>query len=321
MSSLRVIVTGVNGFVGYALANSIIRDGHSVIGVSRTPFNKIENQASFQSYTLDNFGEDERWNKLLDDADVVLHCAWPSSGKNHSIDEFTELVDKLGQFAKKASYFGVKRFIFLSSIQASFSRFNRIEICPNLRTISSENIYALSKLEAEKKLKNVSMSTSMNTIIIRPPLIYGAGVKGLFRLLIKLISWRVPFPVCALQSNRSYLAIDNLLSFTRSVLNAKDGSLSEFESFEIADIKPVSTLSLLQKLAKVCDVRLRLFQIPESWVKFILRVIGKKELCEKLFSNLELDNKKAKILLDWTPETSFDEQLNKIGCLKRKGDG
>ena len=166
--------------------------------------------------------------------------------------------------------------------------------------------YAVSKWEAEQGLMAIAEETGLEVVIIRPPLVYGPGVKANFRLLMKWVQRGVPLPLGAVHNKRSFVALDNLVSF---IICCMDHPRAANEVFLISDGEDVSTTELLQKMARAFGKRPFLLPVPVGLMTFVAGLLGKRDVADRLFGSLQVDSSKARDLLGWEPVVSMDEGL------------
>ena len=166
--------------------------------------------------------------------------------------------------------------------------------------------YAVSKWEAEQGMLAIAEETGLEVVIIRPPLVYGPGVKANFRLLMKWVQRGVPLPLGAVHNKRSFVALDNLVSF---IIHCIDHPKAANEVFLISDGEDVSTTELLQKMARAFGKRSFLLPVPVGLMTFVAGLLGKRDVAERLFGSLQVDSFKARDLLGWEPVVSMDEAL------------
>jgi nucleoside-diphosphate-sugar epimerase len=154
----------------------------------------------------------------------------------------------------------------------------------------------------------------MEVVVIRPPLIYGPGVKANFGSMIKIIKKGLPLPFGAVSNQRSMLAIDNLVDFIKLCVTHPAAAN---QIFLLADGDDVSTTELFKKIAKAYKQTARLIPVPVSWMTFFAKLAGKQNITDRLFGNLQIDINKARQLLGWKPVTIMDQQLKKMAELDR----
>ena len=213
--------------------------------------------------------------------------------------------------AIQAAEAGVKRFIFISTIKVNGELTARDSAFQVELTAPPVDPYALSKYEAEHGLMSLTQSTGMQVVIIRPPLVYGPGVKANFATIINWLARGVPLPLGAIHNERSLIALDNLLSFIMlCITHPKAGN----EIFLISDREDVSTTQLLQKIARALHKKILLVPVSVSGMRFIAKLLGKQDMANRLFTSLQIDSSKATDLLGWQPVISMEEQLRKIAA-------
>jgi nucleoside-diphosphate-sugar epimerase len=168
--------------------------------------------------------------------------------------------------------------------------------------------YAVSKWEAEQGLMAIAEETGLEVVIIRPPLVYGPEVKANFRSLMKWVQRGVPLPLGAVHNKRSFVALDNLVSF---IIHCIDHPKAANEVFLISDDEDISTTKLLQKMARAFGKRSFLLPVPVGLMTFVAGLLGKRDVADRLFGSLQVDSSKARDLLGWETVVSMDESLRK----------
>jgi nucleoside-diphosphate-sugar epimerase len=227
----------------------------------------------------------------------------------------TEGTLTLGDQAAKA---GVRRFIFLSSLKvlgeetAPDSVF-RADDRPN-----PVDPYAISKLEAEDGLKAIAARTDMELVIIRPPLVYGPGVKGNFATMIRWVAKGVPLPLGGLRQNqRSLVALDNLVDL---IITAIDHPAAGNETFLAGDGEDLSTTELLERIAHAFGRPPRLLPIPAWMLQASARLLGQQSQAARLIGSLQIDIAKTRELLQWSPPVSVEEGLRRTADAFRESE-
>jgi len=308
----KILITGATGFIGQAVTTELLKQSYNVHATVRVPSPTLPK--AVQRHIIGDLTTLTNKLSVLDDTDVIIHLA----ARAHIMDETAN--DPLTEFrkvnttatlnlARQAAAAGVQRFIFISSIKVNG------ETTPPDQAFKTEidtppcDPYALSKYEAEQGLLSLAQNTKMEVVIIRPPLVYGPGVKANFASLIKWLNKGIPLPFGAIDNQRSLLAVDNLSSF---IILCIDHPKAANEIFLIADGEDISTTELLQKIAQALHKKARLLPVPVYWMSFIAQLIGKQAINSRLFASLQADSSKAKDLLGWQPISTMDEQLSKI---------
>ena len=308
---MKILLTGANGFLGKCITREFSKDLNDIISVTR----KITNY----SVAVGEIDGNTIWTDLLTDCDVVIHLAamvhHMHDDSPSSLLEFrkvnTEGTLNLARQAKKS---GVKRFVFVSTVKVNGeeSDFPYSEMCkPN-----PSDAYAISKWEAEQGLNELCLDSGMEVVIVRPPLIYGPGVKANFASMIKWVRRGLPLPLGAIHNKRSLVALENLVDFIILCADKSKSPKAANQTFLISDGVDVSTTELLDAVRTAYGVKIPLISIPESWLKFILNLIGKSELSSRLLGSLTVDISKARNLLGWEPKIDMLTQLRKMSANK-----
>lgn len=305
---MNILVTGASGFVGMALTKVLSRE-YTVYGSSRRT--DAEMPRDVQKITWDHCSG---MQGRLPSLDTVVHLA----ARTHVMRDVASdplavfraaNVDQTLSLARLAVDHGAKRFVFISSIKVNG------EVTLPGRPFSSNSVpspegpYAISKWEAEQSLLQIGREHDMEIVVIRPPLIYGPGVKGNFASMVRWLRGGIPLPFGRIDNKRSLIALGNLVDFIALCADSAKSPNAANQVFLVSDGEDVSTTELLQKVAKAYAVRPRLIPIPKAWLRFALGQLGNPELATRLLGSLVIDSAKASELLRWQPAMSMDEQL------------
>jgi nucleoside-diphosphate-sugar epimerase len=221
-------------------------------------------------------------------------------------------VEGTANFARQAAAAGVKRFVFLSSIKVNgeFTEAGQPFTADDVP--SPEDPYGVSKHEAEQLLRQITYETGMEVVIIRPPLVYGPGVKANFESLMRWLARGVPLPLAAVTENRrSLLAVDNLVDLIVTGLNHPAAAN---QTFLVGDDEDLSTAELLKRMSAAMGRPARLFYMPPALLKLGATSLNKSGIYQRLCSSLQLDITKTRQLLGWTPPLSVDEGLRRAAA-------
>jgi nucleoside-diphosphate-sugar epimerase len=287
----RIVVTGSDGFIGRPLTEMLTSAGHQVIAVTRRQVVLGDRQISHPAL-----------ESAMKESHAVIHLA----GRAHVTRELHS--DPLGEFrranfngtlsvAEMAARAGVVRFIFVSSIGVlgitSGERPFREGDSP-----SPKEPYAISKWETEQALLALSKSSRLQTVVVRPPLVYGPHVKGNFFRLLRLVRGGVPLPFGAIKNCRSYIGVYNLCSF---LLSCSFHPSANGQTFHVSDGEDVSTPELLELIAIAMGKKRRIFRCPPSLLRAAAFGLGKRAELERLTTNLQVDSSFAQATLNWRP--------------------
>ena len=300
---MNILLTGGNGFIGKAVNEML--DDHNVIVTSRSV---IKN--SSQTYKK-NISSTENFADCLIDIDVVIHTA----ARVHQMNDLSD--DPAAEFmetncfgtlnlAQQDAEAGVKRFIFLSSIKVNGEK---SEINKPFRFDDQGNTgdpYGKSKSEAELGLLKISLMTGLEVTIIRPPLVYGPGMKANFPALLKLASKNIPFPLGAVENKRSFIALGNLVSL---IVTCIDHPNAVNQVFLASDGYDVSTSRLYTIMTEAYGKKSRLIRINPLLLKIFSSLVGKRSMMDRLCDDLTIDIEHTKNSLEWAPSISMVDGL------------
>lgn len=256
-------------------------------------------------------------------ADVVVHAAARAHVTQdysaNPLEEYRKVnCDATLLLARMAAEAEVKRFVFVSSVKVNGEMTRPGHgFSPDDSFIPTDP-YGLSKYEAEQGLLQIAKETGMEVVIIRPPLVYGPGVKANFALMMNWMGKRIPLPFGSIHNQRSLVALDNLVDFIALCADREKSPKAANQVFLISDNEDVSTTELLRKVAKAQNkhtpsgIKAWLIPIPVGLMTFAAKLIGKGDVANRLFGSLQVDSSKARDLLGWKPVVTMDEQLEKM---------
>lgn len=304
---MKILVTGASGFVGRYLLNEIAQS-HEVIACVRKKSNLLP--SSVQQIIINNFFD----IALPKDTDVIVHLAGIAHNKNNSVDEFKKInVDGTLELARKALKANIKRFIFMSSIGVNGNSTHG-KAFTEQDTPNPINEYTISKYQAEVALEELFKDTKTDLVIIRPPLIYAHDAPGNFSKLLMLIKLGQFLPFGCTHNQRSFIAIENLVSFITACIY-HDTKINE--TFLIADDEVISTKQLIQCVSSGMGKSMILLPVPTKLLSMLADATGKVSIFEQLYGNLEIDNRKAKKFFNWHPPKNSLNALKEVGNLYR----
>lgn len=307
-----VFLTGATGFIGEKLLRRLRVDGGVVTAAVR------RDSASAKTvvpplFLFNNLSSDQSWLDGVVGHDVVVHCAALAHMMRATPEDIavnfkeTNLHGTI-QLARESADLGIRRFVFISSIKVNGESTSIGQRYQEDDAPEPEDPYGLSKLEAERELMELSARTGMEVVIIRPPLVYGPGVKGNFATMIKLVEKGLPLPLGAVHNKRSLVGIDNLVEL---IIRCIDHPKAANQVFLAGDGVDLSTTELLRGVGEAMGKPARLIPFPAGLLQFGATVLGKKAIAQRLLGSLQVDISKACEMLDWTPPYTVEEGLRR----------
>jgi nucleoside-diphosphate-sugar epimerase len=312
---MRVAVSGANGFVGRALIPQLVLSGHQVLSYVRLSkkFAKTTGVIPLVAPDLSLHGD---WRLSSGQGvDVFVHCAARvhvmSDTSADPLAEFRRVnVDGTVSLARQAAAAGVTRFIYLSSIKVNGESTQPGRPCTAEDVARPQDAYGISKHEAERELRKIAEQTGMELVIIRPPLVYGQGVKANFASMMQIIQRGVPLPLASVTSNRrSLVALGNLVDL---IVTCITHPAAANQTFLVSDDEDVSTAELLRRMGQALNRPAKLFYVPSLLLQFGAALLNKAEIYHRLCGSLQVDITKTKELLGWKPPLSVDQGLRQV---------
>ncbi len=309
-----ILVTGATGFVGGALVRRLSADGASADILAAVRSAALNLPDGVKSLSIGDLSPSTDWYRVLHEVDVVVHCAarvHVMSDKSMTpLAEFRRInVQVTSNLARQAAVAGVRRFIFLSSVKVNgeFTQAGQSFAADDFP--APQDPYGISKYEAEQLLRQIAAETGMEVVIIRPPLVYGPGVKANFESMMRWLVRGVPLPLAAITGNRrSLVALDNLIDL---IITSLDHPAAANQTFLVSDGEDLSTVDLLNRMGSALNRPARLFYVPSALLKLGSLLVNKPGIYSRLCGSLQLDISKARQLLAWTPPVSVDEGLQR----------
>jgi nucleoside-diphosphate-sugar epimerase len=306
-----ILATGATGFVGRALIARLLADGESVRAAVRGHPDSAPLPVA--QVVVGDLGAETDWRPALRGIETVVHCA----ARVHVMRETAS--DPLADFrrvnvagtlalARQAAAAGVRRFVFLSSIKVNGEATPPGQPFTALDAPAPVDPYGISKREAEDGLMALSRETGLEIAIIRPVLVYGPGVKGNFRSLIRWLDRGVPLPLGGIHNKRSLVALDNLVDLIATCVRHPAAAGG---TFLVSDDEDMSTSELLRRTAAALGRRPRMVAVPAGLLRVAATTVGRGEMVQRLVGSLQVDITATRRTLGWAPVVSVDEALRR----------
>jgi nucleoside-diphosphate-sugar epimerase len=308
-----ILVTGATGFVGGALLKRLAAD-RSCKGVVAAVRNKAKLCCGeLKQIQVGDLQSSTDWRTALKGVEVVVHCAarvhvMRDDSTNPLLTYREVNVRGTLNLARQAAQAGVRRFVFVSSIKVNG------EITQPGQPYTADDVpspldaYGISKMEAEQGLRYIEAYTGMEVVIVRPPLVYGPDVKANFATMKRWVARGIPLPLGSINNYRSMVALDNLVDLLITCLNHQAAA---GQTFLVSDGEDVSTTELLRRTAHAMGKRPLLLPVPIFVLELSAKLLGKRDVVQRLCTSLQVDMEKTRHLLGWTPPLSLDQGLKK----------
>lgn len=310
ISATRVVVTGANGFIGSHLIDELVDRGHKVRAIVRSEQAARNVSASAEIFTIDNPHSVDAWGTAVAGCDVVLHLI----GLAHSaaddvggdLQKFRDVnVGITDRVVDACLRNGVHRLIYLSSIKAVGE--GASEPYTEASECLPENPYGESKREAEMLILERTRDASLEASIVRPPVVYGPGVKGNIVRMMKLVRSRLPLPIRCLKAKRSMVYVGNLTDALCAMVESRSPVEGVYHVSDGED--PLSTRELLVELGRLMGKRVVEVPVPAPLLHAMGRLVGMGEEAGRLTRALITRGTRLPEELGWTPPHSMQEGL------------
>lgn len=314
-----ILATGATGFVGAAVVRQLAqaRGAQAVVAAVRAPPAAGSPPAWPPGVAVAAVGDmnsDTDWSAALQGVDTVIHCAARVHVMNDSASDPLTVyrrvnVDGTLALATQAAAAGVRRFVFVSSIKVNGESTLPGQPFTAQMPPAPVDPYGVSKLEAEQALFKLAADTGLQVVVVRPPLVYGPGVKANFQALVKVLRKGVPLPLGAVTGNRrSLVALDNLVDL---LITCAQHPAAAGHVFLASDGEDMSTTELIRRLGQAMAKPARLVPVPGWVLNAAATLLGKRQAAQRLLGSLQVDSQPAQQVLGWTPPISVDEGLRR----------
>lgn len=308
-TSNRILITGATGFIGRALCERLLAGAKAVRAAVWREEPAVSLPPGVESVPVDSIGPDTAWAEALKSVDTVIHLA----ARVHVMDETA--ADPLGEYrrvnvagterlARECASAGVKRLVMLSSVKVlgeeTDSPYTENSVPAPL------DPYGVSKLEAEEVLKRISAETGLEIVVIRPPLVYGPGVKANFYRLLRLVEAGFPMPLASVRNARSLVYLGNLVD---AIALCADRAEAAGQTFLVSDGGALSTTDLVRGIALALGRPARLFPFPPSLMRLAGRLAGRGAAVDRLLGSLAVDSSRINRVLGWRPPFTVEQGL------------
>jgi len=316
----KVIITGAGGFIGRALCAKILAEGRQVRGTFRSESDVNRLPDGVEAFSIGSIDSDTNWDDAVEGIDTVVHLA----ARVHVMDDASS--EPLAEYRKvnvegtkflavAAANAGVKRFIFISSIKVNGE--GRASAYTEVDKEAPVDPYGVSKWEAEQELRKIADKTGIEVVILRPPLVYGPGVKANFLRLFKIVERGIPLPLSSIKNQRSFIYLDNLIDAIITCINHPEAA---GHTFLVGDKESISTPGLIRQIALALEKPALLFPISPFLMRLAGKLLGKSAAIDRLFGSLTIDSTRIREELEWKPPYTMEQGIKETAVWYQKAD-
>ena len=307
---MKILITGATGFIGTQLSETLANSGHQVRATARSV---APNSSTTREIVTCDLESADNLDHLTTGCDAIVHLA----GRAHVMadDPATSEslyrsanVDVTKKLAQSASRTGVKRIILMSSVKVNGESTTIDSPFTSQNTPNPQDPYGRSKTQAEQALWEVSSTSGLEGVVIRPPLVYGPGVRANFASLIGIVNRGIPLPLGSIQNKRSFVSIDNLINCIATALQSSNAS---GQTFLVSDGNDLSTPELIRSIASALHKSPMLIPFPPALLKLATTTAGKRSAYDRLCGSLTVDIALTKQNLSWTPPFTVQDSLQR----------
>jgi nucleoside-diphosphate-sugar epimerase len=297
-----ILITGATGFIGRHLVSRLSGGEFNIRLALRDKQGNLFNDKDIDTCRYDSLADNNDYDKLLGDIDFVIHLAGLAHNPESNHSDYLRLNSEASRaLAGEASVRGIKRFLYMSTVkvhgESSLVKDDRVQAIKETSPLLPSDAYSQSKLAGEHALMEVCDDRGMEFVILRPPLVYGPGVKANFQTLLKAVAKAIPLPLADIGNQRSLIYVENLCDIIEKVLIS---SQCRNQVYLVKD-SDFSTTELITELAEALGQSPRLFRVPPSVLKLVASLLNKSSSIDRLTQSLLIDDNKLRRDLRWHP--------------------
>jgi nucleoside-diphosphate-sugar epimerase len=307
---MKILVTGANGFVGSQLSETLAKSGHEVRNTARS---LASNSSTTRELITCDLESADNLDHLTTGCDAIVHLAGrahvmsdnPATSESLYVSANVDVTRKLAQSAART---GVKRMILMSSVKVN-GESTTINTPFTAQDIPNpQDPYGRSKTQAEQALWEITSTSDLEGVVIRPPLVYGPGVRANFASLIGIVGRGLPLPLGSIQNKRSFVSLDNLVDLISTTVQSPNAAGN---TFLVSDGHDLSTPELVRSIASALDQSPKLLPFPSALLKLAATASGKRGAYDRLCGSLTVDIALTKQKLSWTPPFTVQDSMQR----------
>lgn len=303
-----VLVTGATGFIGPAVCARLLQLGYHVKAAVRDRARANALPDTIERVMVPEISGATDWTATVNGVAAVVHLA--AAAERPELDAGGQLehcrsvnVEGSVRLAHAASAAGVRRFVNISTLKVNGETSSIVGLTENDRP-APQGIYAVSKWEAEQRLRETAAQTGLELVILRPPLVYGPGARGNFLALMRAVARGIPLPLASVHNRRSLIYVGNLVD---AIVKAIDAPQAAGKTYLVSDGEDLSTPELIRRIATALGVQPRLLPCPVALLRLGAAALGRAGDVTRLLGSLQVDSTKIRRELGWEPAYTFEE--------------
>jgi len=307
---MKILITGATGFIGTQLSETLANSGHHVRATARSA---APNSSTTREIVTCDLESADNLDHLTTGCDAIVHLAGrahvmaddPATSESLYLSANVDVTKKLAQSASRT---GVKRMILMSSVKVNGESTTIDTPFTSQDTPNPQDPYGRSKTQAEQTLWDVASTSGLEGVVIRPPLVYGPGVRANFASLIGIVNRGIPLPLGSIQNKRSFISMDNLINCIATALQSSNAS---GQTFLVSDGNDLSTPELIRSIASALHKSPMLIPFPPALLKLATTTTGKRGAYDRLCGSLTVDIALTKQKLSWTPPFTVQDSMQR----------
>ena len=302
----HIVVLGAGGFIGGSLAARLVAEGVPVRAVTRRP---TPTASGLSAVVAGDLTARTDWTALFKGAGAVVHLASgssPGASAAISADWVEAEVAAARHLARSAAAAGVRQLVLVSTIKVHGEHSRPGAPLTADHPLAPADIYAAVKLRTEQAMSEAASQSETALVVIRPPLVYGPGVKANFRSLLRLVRRSPVLPFASIANRRSLIYRENLVDLIVEVLRRPEPVRGAFLARDDADL---STPELIHRIGHHLGHTPILLPCPVAALSFLGRVLGQAAGVDRLTQSLEVDDRATRAALGWAPRVGIDAGL------------